>query len=890
MKQRPLLKLTALSFLLSIFSLTALAGHRYDYNYTVSRPVDATDATLCPVYPSLLKTALGITDPASQKLVAGYKSTSGDIKYRTTNTPGVETGKSGHWFDLDAVPTNRAANRAVQVIWESPALAVTHSDLATVGTSLSLIEGFVNGDDSLFFHINITFTGAGSAGSVVTDQPEYVGRASETDGWLVKPLVQKNDEEPLQQNWIQVNEGDKITLSCELLNPENYKNVRYQWLKTSMNTKTYKNVDLTVRRSMTTAPYAMTSSAVYDDGARYVLRVYLTDQAGKSSVVSYHYYVDVQTNAGAFMEWPTYKLSYDFHTEYPTLQQPTKLHNFTKQDGTPANHYEGDWWSIFWGDNLNTEVGTDSATVYTAAKNMVEKYDYDFKYIRDYMGWPPDLSARRGYKSFIYIFGSGLSNDNTANTEKGGYQGSAYVDGQNWACVWASYYPFSRFRDDADKLWTDGEYQRNAMVHEGIHAIFADLGACQGSSWFHEGGNTWLQGQVYAKRDGLYGDAGYLDGGPFLAPHMPIECYSGWLQDGSYGGPGAQGVNMYNSSGSQVCTWRTYLGGVQYANAFPVVVANICGDGVIPWIWRNCKDYVLKTMGDSIGEEPMRQIVTAYRARQALFDLGGWDKSYRNVVNSYFGTTVKAEWEPYWINVAPFKLTPYQSVTLDSKDGWMSPDTLTNPGWSGGNIIPIHVSGDVANVEFRPEDTQMRALLCYRTKDGKCYYSQPVKCGNMSIDITEKPANGVIFCVVCNTDYVYLGDDQRKHHWDYRIRLGEGAKAIADTYTRWFNYEDELQDDYITGIRSVHDNNATAGKIHVLSTVAVRGNVIRLDLGDINPADVTVRAVGASGVMMQQGHLSADGTYTIPANMPSGLCFFTFTYGNEHQTVKMIVK
>ena len=890
MKQRPLLKLTALSFLLSIFSLTALAGHRYDYNYTVSRPVDATDATLCPVYPSLLKTALGITDPASQKLVAGYKSTSGDIKYRTTNTPGVETGKSGHWFDLDAVPTNRAANRAVQVIWESPALAVTHSDLATVGTSLSLMEGFVNGDDSLFFHINITFTGAGSAGSVVTDQPEYVGRASETDGWLVKPLVQKNDEEPLQQNWIQVNEGDKITLSCELLNPENYKTVRYQWLKTSMNTKTYKNVDLTVRRSMTTAPYAMTSSAVYDDGARYVLRVYLTDQAGKSSVVSYHYYVDVQTNAGAFMEWPTYNLSYDFHTEYPTLQQPTKLHNFTKQDGTPANHYEGDWWSIFWGDNLNTEVGTDSATVYTAAKNMVEKYDYDFKYIRDYMGWPPDLSARRGYKSFIYIFGSGLSNDNTANTEKGGYQGSAYVDGQNWACVWASYYPFSRFRDDADKLWTDGEYQRNAMVHEGIHAIFADLGACQGSSWFHEGGNTWLQGQVYAKRDGLYGDAGYLDGGPFLAPHMPIECYSGWLQDGSYGGPGAQGVNMYNSSGSQVCTWRSYLGGVQYANAFPVVVANICGDGVIPWIWRNCKDYVLKTMGDSIGEEPMRQIVTAYRARQALFDLGGWDKSYRNVVNSYFGTSVKAEWEPYWINVAPFKLTPYQSVTLDSKDGWMSPDTLTNPGWSGGNIIPIHVSGDVANVEFRPEDTQMRALLCYRTKDGKCYYSQPVKCGNMSIDITEKPANGVVFCVVCNTDYVYLGDDQRKHHWDYRIRLGEGAKAIADTYTRWYKYEDELQDDYITAINSVKDMTPQGQKIHMMSTVAVRGNVIRLDLGDINPADVTVRAVGTSGVLVHQGRLNADGTYTIPANMPSGLCFFTFAHGNEHQTVKMIVK
>ncbi len=890
MKQRPLLKLAALSFLLLLFSLTTLAGHRYDFNYTISRPVDATAATVCPVYPTLLKTALGITNPASLKLVAGYKSTSGDLKYRLSNTPGVEAGKSGHWFGLDAVPTNRVAQRAVLVVWEAPSLAVTHSDLATVGTKVSLVEGFVNGEDSLFFHLNITFTGAGTAGSVVSDQSQYVGRASETDGWLVKPLVQKNDEEPLKQNWIQVNEGDKVTLSCEVVNPDNYKTVRYTWLKTSMNTKTYKNTDITVRRSMTTAPFTLTENAAYDDGARYVLRVYLTDTDGKSLVKNYHFYVDVQTHAGEFMEWPSYKLSYDFHTEYPNLQNPTKLHTFTKKDGTPANHYEGEWWSVFWGDNLNTEVGTDSATVYMAAKNMMTQYDKDFAYIRDYMGWPPDLSARRGYKSFVYIFGSGLSNDNEVNTTQGGYQGNTYADGQNWACVWASYYPFSRFRADADKKWSDGLYQRNAMIHEGIHAIFADLGACQGSSWFHEGGNTWLQGQVYAKRDGQYGDAGFLDGGPFLAPHMPIECYSGWLQDGSYGGPGAQGVNMYNGDGKQVCTWRNYLGGVQYANAFPVVAANICGDGVIPWIWRYCKDYVLKTMGDSIGEEPMRQIIMAYRARQALFDLGGWDNSYRSVVNSNFGITVKPEWEPYWINVAPYRITPYQSVTLDNKDGWMSPDTLTNPGWSGANIIPIHVRGNVANVEFRPEDTQMRALLCYRTKDGRCFYSQPVKCGNMSIDITEKPANGVIFCVVCNTDYVYLGDAQRKHHYDYRIRLGEGAMAIADTYIRWFNYEQNLKDDYVTGIQSVKGNSLKGDMLRMLSSVAVRGGVIRLDLGDVNPADVIVRVVGASGVMVQQGRLNADGTYLVPANLPAGLCFFTFAYGNEHQTVKMIVK
>ena len=57
-------------------------------------------------------------------------------------------------------------------------------------------------------------------------------------------------------------------------------------------------------------------------------------------------------------------------------------------------------------------------------------------------------------------------------------------------------------------------------------------------------------------------------------------------------------------------------------------------------------------------------------------------------------------------------------------------------------------------------------------------------------------------------------------------------------------------------------------QIHVMSTAAVRGNVIRLDLGGINPADVTVRAVGASGILVQQGHLSADGTFLVRPTCP----------------------
>ncbi len=874
------------------------AASKYVFTFDIERAIDADEPSVCEVKPALVRSLIGVSaaNLGSVLLRATWTSSTGKDTYFESSTSDVSTER-GHWFTKTGIATTKAKNYCIKVVWNSPRFMVSHNAEANVevGSTYTVKEAIVNETDTIVYVFNVTIGAEGSAMSVTDNQPAVMGRKSQTDGWLVRPVVRRNEGEVKYENFISVNAGDKITLGCEIIDTEAYTSGKYSWTKLYWDSKQKKDGAKTLR-SYKSDDFVLTENAEYTDGGMYRLTVRLTDSEGKLVIRNYMFYVDVQLHPGEFKTWDYHHLSYDFHTEYPTLAQPQKVHNIKKKDGTPANQYVGEWWSVFWGDNLNTEVGQvgrDDEIIMKAAKNLVDKYEYDFAYIRDYMGWPPDLSARQGYKSFVYIFGSGLANDNTSNTEKGGYQSATTVDGRSWACVWASYYPFSRFRDDADQKWSDGEYQRGAMIHEGIHATFADLGACQGSSWFHEGGNTWLQGQVYARRDGRYGDAGYLDGGPFLAPHMPIECYSGWLQDGSYGGPAAQGVNMYNG-GQQVCTWRNYLGGVQYANAFPTVVANVCGDGSIPWIWRYCKNRVLETMGDSLGDEAMRDVIVQYRAKQALFDLGGWDNSYRSVTNSYFGTTVKAEWSPYWINVAPYRITPYQTLELNDSAGWMAPDTLTNPGWSGSNIIPIHVSGTVANVEFRPEDTNMRALLCYRTKSGECYYSQTVNCGNISIDLTPGPANGVVFCVVINTDYVYTGDTQRKHHWDYRLRLGKGALQTADPYIKWFYYENTLHDtEFETGIKTVDNDCAemvNEGGVKILSGMINAGQNIQIDLGGINPSEVTVRMVGISGVVVAGGQLNADGSLTIPAGLPGGLYVVTFAYGKNRDVFKIIVK
>lgn len=881
--------------------MSAFAGSKEIRTLEVSRAATKTVSE-----PTLVKVDVsGLCKKFGLKTSADFESalTKGTVKfewYNSTGRPVSHTYGVGYWFIPSGATCASSKNtRVVASKYESGYLQIVHNPAtAKQGERYSFSECFVHEDDTVQYNV-----------TVALDAFEH--RADRTDAWGIAPSVIQNEEAPLKQNYIQVMAGDKITLDCVLpagsMN-EGTKVPRFTWKN-----KTGKSL-----KSLAKTSELVFDSATPENAGYYVLSGYYYDAEGtKVSFNNCIYYVDVQTEPlGTPFSWEgrVPQFSHDWSTDaqfkYGKWTKPEKVHNIKKKDGTPANQYAGEWWSAFWGDNLNSEVGGQEKAM-EAAQNMIKKYDEDFAYIRDYMGWPPDQNARDGYKSFVYIFGSGLANDNTSKDEKGGYQAATNVDGKSYACVWASYYPFSRFRSDADKKWGDGDYQREAMIHEGIHAIFADLNACQKSAWFHEAGNTWLQSAMNTERYNKYGEPGFLDACPLVAPFMPIECYSGWLQDGSFGGPTAEGVNMYNSSGQQICTWRNLLGGNQYGNSFPIILGEICGKGSIPWIWRNAKDYVLKSIGNYLGEETMRQLIQQYRSRMATFDIGGWKNGYRNIMNNNIGTVVKAEWSPYWIDVEPFKLTPYQGLKKNSADGWMAPDTITNPGWSGSNIIPIHVDSksNTAVVEFRPEDTEMRAQLCYVTKSGKNYYSQPVQCGKMQIDLTDRPANNVIFCVVCNTDYIYTNDNnqaQRKKHWDYRIRFGEGALQVADLYTKWSFNEQTLTDKNYNEDQARADKEAATSieqpmaspdeyipgqnGVRLLTGYLKSGMPITVQLANgISSSDVTVNIFGLSGIICDEAPLQGN-SYTLPQNLRPGLYFIKFIQNGKTDTYKVIVK
>ena len=478
---------------------------------------------------------------------------------------------------------------------------------------------------------------------------------------------------------------------------------------------------------------------------------------------------------GAPYTWPAYSptIKYNFKDEFPSLPVPSQILNDCPQVvGTTSSQ----WWAFRWGPNKNSLV-TDNAV-----NPLLARMNTDFAYFRDQMGWPPDLRAKKGYRSCVYLYGSGLCTDNASNTELGGWQSAINYNGTSWPMVLASYYPIYSY--DPACPYSDREFQKGAMVHEGIHSLLADLPGVKQSAWFHEGGNVWLQQTADARRSNNFSSMGDLNGTDFIAPFMPIECYSGWLQDDSFGGPSAEGVNMFNGN-QQICTWRTYLGGHQYSSSFPTFLGNTLGDGAVPWIWRNAPNRVLEGIASGVGAAQMRRLITEYRAKQALVDFGPWKNAVLALLNAHFGQSIGAEWQPSWLNPPAWIATPYAKTT--NNNGLLTPEARTLPGWSGANQIPLKVTGNMVTVNFEPIGANMTCQLVYRTTSGTPVYSQFVSSGACSLRLDQAPANGVVIAVITNTDYIYNGEATRKAHFDYRLRLVTGVTGTADVNTKWYN-------------------------------------------------------------------------------------------------------
>ena len=600
-----------------------------------------------------------------------------------------------------------------------------------------------------------------------------------------------------------------------------------------------------------------------------------TSECGSNSYANFYLTLSEAIDGSAY-EWPEYSptVAYDASSEFPNLQMPTQdLPDVNNVAWTISDR----WWTFKAGPNARSVVTA------TAVEPMLERFNEDFAYIRDVMGWPPDKRAKNGYRSAIYLYGSGLSTDNEDSTALGGWQGSVYYNGSNWPMVLASYYPVYSF--DPACPYGDRHSQSSAMIHEGIHAILADLPGCRNAAWFHEGGNTWLQQEMEVLRSSNpnYNTMGFLNAGAIIAPFMPIECYSGWLQDESFGGPSAEGVNMFEGS-QQICTWKNLLGGTQYGNTFPVFLGMTLGYRSIPWIWRYCESRVLEGLAEGIGETQIRRLIMEYRAKQALIDMGPWTPAFRNLLNANFGASIRSEWTPYWINSPTWRATPYVITTNDG-NGLLTPEYRTTPGWSGANLIPLVIKSDSIVVNFQPLGENMSCQLCYRTKSGETVYSKPVYGGDciLKIPADKKPANDVVIAVICNTNYIYEGEQTRKAHYDYRLQMGEGIYGTANVNRKWY--------DWTLTINAIENPYLSELQWNVYPTMLKRGESISIDCDDAlsSPAQVEVLSLG--GQKLYQNRLYENKTsLSLPAAISPGVYMLVIQYEGGRSVQKIVVE
>lgn len=645
------------------------------------------------------------------------------------------------------------------------------------------------------------------------------------------------------------------------------------------------------------APYHMSTIKGLTPNSHFMLAVQAVDASGNLSKPSdgiWVFFGDEEHAAKAY-NWSGYgpSLNYDFRDEFPGLEMPDKdLDDCSQVVGTQSS----DWWTFKWGPNKKSEVTEASITP------LLKRLNEDFAYFRDTMGWPPDKRAKDGYRSAVYLFGSGLSCiDNADSTDLGGWQSQV----GSYPCILASYYPIYSF--DPACTYHDKEAQMGAMVHEGIHSVLADLPGAKKAAWFQEGGNTWLQQEAAARQTQDYSEMGFLNACPYIAPFMPIECYTGWLQDGTFGGPSAEGVNMFDGN-QQICTWRRLLGGNQYGNTFPTFLGQALGKGSVAWIWRNCPGRVLEGMGDGLGDMQIHRLIMEYRAKQALIDMGEWSGAIKKLLDANFQTNIGAEWQPSWLSPSVWKATPYVKTWMrDTENKVLTPEPRTTPGWSGANQIPLKVFGNKAVVNFTPLGENLTCQLCYRATDGTPVYSHPVSSGLCSLVLDKTPANGVVIAVICNTNYVYKGEETRKAHYDYRLQLVDGITGKASIYRKWYDYSSVITDvtdpsePFPTQGATIYDQVTEANTIPTESKTfnskvypnPIRTNdILKIDFNGETEGVKDVRIFDSKGSVLYVMKGIMNDRYSIPieGRLTPGIYFVNVQANNNSDTQKIIIQ
>lgn len=495
--------------------------------------------------------------------------------------------------------------------------------------------------------------------------------------------------------------------------------------------------------------------------------------------LSLHQQISVAIVENASYEWPQLKnIQHQFNFSQIHVPKPERSKSF---NANIVGKVESDYFVFYWGPNKNPII-TD-----VIIQNMLKKLDFNANYLKTVMGYPVSKLEREGYRNAIFLYGSGLTTDTASNTENGAWQ--SWQEGYPMMLI--SYMFVKAFDPNYEEDLKS--YYQNSVTHEYIHTLFRELPGFRDGGWLHESANDWLIKEMRGKQTGAYENGPWLDATSFLAPFTPIESLGGWLRDGSFAGPHGEGKKRV-IDGVEVSMSMQFLGGYAYNTVFPTFLSEKFGEGSLRWVWQNCDKYVLSGIANAIGDTDMRRLITEYRAKQALVDMGKWSGDFLKSIHNQFGRVISPEDtkgvnnQGNGVDTKKWTLTPYVRTTHNGS-GLITPDRRTLPGWSGANQIPLKVKGKNVKIKFLPKDLNMTMTLCYRAEDGSPVYSQPVGSGFATLALDKKPFNDIVIAVITNTDYVYEGEATRNKKSDYQIQLESGAIGTADIYQKWFEFD-----------------------------------------------------------------------------------------------------
>ena len=187
----------------------------------------------------------------------------------------------------------------------------------------------------------------------------------------------------------------------------------------------------------------------------------------------------------------------------------------------------------------------------------------------------------------------------------------------------------------------------------------------------------------------------------------------------------------------------------------------------------------------------------------------------------------------------------------------------------------------------------MVCQLCYRTKLGTICYGEPQYGeGEAVIQLNDLPSNSVIFAIICNTDYIYTGETQRKTHYYYHLRMGENAYAPASPNYKWYKYRQNITDPTFTGIRDFMeaDNEAAAFAVRPARTLVRAGEQLPLAFSGVQSWQIPVQLYNAAGTLVYQHSFLRDGVLPLPANLTPGMYILRALDHGQTATAKIVVK